>query len=219
MSTTQTIGSSIEALTQADEFFMGIGPVHQTLRNVARRLSDAHIDYAVIGGMALALHGFVRPTQDVDLLLSPEGLEKFRAELVGLGYVPAFQGARKHFRDTETGVKVEIITSGEYPGDGKPKPVVFPDPASKSETIGEHRVIKLSTLIELKLASGLSAEHRQLRDLADVQQLIETLDLPENLAEEIDASVRHEYGRLWLLAKRSQSEQREAMTDPAKPSE
>jgi len=209
MSTTQTIGSSNEALKQADEFFMSIGPVHQTLRNVARRLSDAGIDYAVIGGMALALHGFVRPTQYVDLLLSPGGLEKFRTELVGLCYVPTFQGARKHFRDTETGVKVEIITSGEYPGDGKPKPVVFPDPALKSETIGEHRVIQLPTLIELKVASGLSAEHRQLRDLADVQQLIETLDLPENLSEQIDASVRDEYRRLWGLAKKSQSEQRE----------
>ncbi len=210
MSTTQTIGSSIDVLQQADEFFMSTGPVHQTLRNVARRFSDAGIDYAVIGGMALALHGFVRPTQDVDLLVSPEGLEKFRAELVGRGYVPTFQGARNHFRDTETGIKVEMITAGEYPGDGKPKPVIFPDPAANSETIGEHRVIRLPTLIELKLASGLSAEHRQLRDLADVQQLIETLDLPENLAEQLDPSVRDEYRRLWRLAKKSQSEQREA---------
>ncbi len=209
MSTTQTIGSGIDVLKQADEFFMSTGPVHRTLSNVARRLSDAGIDYAVIGGMALALHGFVRPTQDVDLLVSPEGLEKFHLELVGRGYVPTFQGARKHFRDTETGVKVEMITAGEYPGDGKAKPVVFPDPALKSETIGEHRVIKLPTLIELKLASGLSAEHRQLRDLADVQQLIETLDLAENLSEQLDASVRDEYHRLWRLAKKSQSEQRE----------
>lgn len=188
---------------------MSTGPVHRTLSNVARRLSEAGIDYAVLGGMALALHGFVRPTEDVDLLLSAEGLAKFQAELVGRGYVPTFQGARKHFRDTETGVKVEVITAGEYPGDGKPKPVVFPDPASKSETIGEHRVIKLPTLIELKLASGLSAEHRQLRDLADVQQLIETLDLPEDLSEQLDSSVSDEYRRLWRLAKRSQSEQRE----------
>ena len=211
MSTTQTIGSSIDALQQADEFFMSTGPVHQTLGNVARRLSDAGIDYAVIGGMALALHGFVRPTLDVDLLLSPEGLEKFHAELVSRGYVPTFQGVRKHFRDTETGIKVEMITAGEYPGDGKPKPVIFPDPAASSVTIGEHRVIKLPALIELKLASGLSAEHRQLRDLADVQQLIETLDLPENLSKQLDPSVRDEYGRLWRLAKKSQSEQRETI--------
>lgn len=209
MSTTQVIDSSTDVLQQVDDFFMSTGPVHQTLRNVARRLSDAGIDYAVIGGMALALHGLVRPTEDVDLLLSPAGLEKFRSEFVGLGYLPSFQGARKHFRDTETGVKVEIITSGEYPGDGKPKPVVFPEPAASAVMIGEHRVVSLPTLIELKLASGLSAEHRELRDLADVQQLIEALDLPQDLSEQLDASVRNEYRRLWGLAKKSQSDDRE----------
>lgn len=210
MSTTPVIDSSIDVLKQVDDFFMSTGPVHQTLRKVARRLSDAGIDYAVIGGMALALHGFIRPTQDVDLLLTLEGLEKFHAELVGRGYVPTFPGARKHFRDTETGVKVEVITTGEYPGDGKPKPVVFPDPASSAETVAEHQVVRLPTLIELKLASGLSAEHRKLRDLADVQQLIEVLQLPEKLADQLDASVRDEYRRLWFLAQKSQSEQHEA---------
>jgi hypothetical protein len=209
MSSTETVHSSINVLQRVDEFFMGTGPLHQTLLNVSRRLSDAGIDYAVIGGMALALHGFVRPTEDVDLLLSSAGLAKFREELVGRGYVPTFAGARKHFRDTETGVKVEMITAGEYPGDGKPKAIVFPDPAKKFETIGEHRVITLPALIELKLASGLSAEHRQLRDLGDVQQLIETLDLPESLAQQVDLSVRDEYQRLWRLAQKSQSEQRE----------
>jgi len=210
MSTTPVISTRSNVLQQVDEFFMSSGPVHQTLSKLAQRLSEAGIDYAVIGGMALALHGFVRPTQDVDLLLSPEGLEKFHTEMVGRGYVATFQGARKHFRDAETGVKVEIITSGEYPGDGKPKPVVFPDPASSAERIGVHRVVKLATLIELKLASGLSAEHRQLRDLADVQQLIETLDLAEDLSQQLDASVRNEYQRLWRLARKSRSEQNES---------
>ena len=214
MSTTQVINSSTDVLREVDDFFMSTGPVHQTLRNLVRRLSAAKIDYALIGGMALALHGLVRPTEDVDLLMSPEGLEKFRAELVGRGYVPSFEGARKHFRDVETRVKVEIITAGEYPGDGKPKPVVFPDPASVSETVGECRVARLRTLIELKLASGLSAEHRQLRDLADVQQLIETLGLPENLSEQLDPSVRDEYLRLWRLAQKSRFEEREDTQTP-----
>jgi hypothetical protein len=30
----------------------------------------------------------------------------------------------------ETGVCVEFVVAGEYPGDGKPKPVAFPDPES-----------------------------------------------------------------------------------------
>lgn len=65
---------------------MGSSPVHKTLRDIARRLSEDQIDYAIIGGMALA-HGFIRPTEDVDLLLTGEGLEKFHQEFVGGVYV------------------------------------------------------------------------------------------------------------------------------------
>src|SRR5258708_3138220 len=114
MSYVPTIESAFDNLRQVDEFFMNQSPVQSTLRNLAHRLAEEQIDYAVIGGMALAFHGFVRPTQDVDLLLSKEGLLAFHEQLVGPGYVPLFSGARKHFRDAKTGVKVEIITSGEF---------------------------------------------------------------------------------------------------------
>lgn len=207
MARVETTPSSSEVLRQVDEFFMSTGPVQKTLRSLARRLSAEQIDYAVIDRMALALQGFVRPTQDVDLLLTREGLERFHAALAGLGYVPAFPGARKHFRDAETGVKVGIITAGEYPVDGRPKPVAFPAPADVAVEAGEVRVARLETLIELKLASGLSAEHRRLRDLADVQQLVETLDLPADLCERLDASVREEYQRLWQLAQQARAQE------------
>lgn len=188
---------------------MESSPVHKTLRDVVRRLSEDQIDYAIIGGMALALHGFIRPTEDVDLLLTQEGLEKFHQELVGRGYVPLFPGARKHFRDTETGVKVEVITTGEYPGDGKPKPVSFPTPKDVAIDLAGYSVVRVESLIELKLASGLTAEHRKLRDLADVQQLIEVLNLPSDIGRRLDASVRDEYLRLWSLAQRSREDEKE----------
>lgn len=188
-----------DVLREVDDFFMKGGPVYETLHRLARRLPENDIEYAVIGGMALALHGLVRPTQDVDLLLSREGLERFHEHLIGQGYVTLFSGARKHFRDTVTGVIVEVVTSGD-PGDGREKPVAFPDPASVSVSLGEISVVGLETLIELKLASGLSAEHRRLRDLGDVQLLIETLELPEDLGRQLDPSVNGEYRRLWQLA-------------------
>lgn len=60
-------------------------------------------------------------------------------------------------------------------------------------------LITLEKLIELKLASGLSAPHR-LRDLSDVQELIVRLKLSLELAERLDESVRSEYRRLWQIA-------------------
>ena len=186
----------MQSIIELDLFFMQQGKVYQTLENLKDRLTRAGIDYAVIGGMALTIHGYVRATQDVDLLMTAEGLEAFRSSLVGRGFVPAFTGATKMFKDAATGVSVEIITSGEFPGDGKPKSVSFPDPALVAVELDGIRVVRLTTLVELKLSSGLTAPDR-LKDLADVQELIRTLSLPESLAQEIDESVRPEYLKLW----------------------
>ncbi len=189
-----------DAYREGSKFFMKEGDVYETLRRLAARLKEKGLEYAVIGGMALVAHGYRRFTEDVDVLMTPETLRLFKEKFAGLGYVPSFITASKSFRDTHTGVKVEVMTTGEYPGDGKPKPVVFPDPADARVEREGLWVLTLEKLIELKLASGLSAPHRQLIDLADVQRLIEMLHLPLDLAERLDESVRAEYRRLWELA-------------------
>jgi len=188
-------------LREASAFFSGAGPLHRTLRRLAQRLDAEGIAYALLGGLALAEHGYPRLTEDVDLLVTPSGLERFQERLVGRGYRPAFSDARKTFRDTETGVRIEFVTAGDYPGDGLPKPVAFPDPAAPGVSIEVDglRVVALETLIELKLASGTSAPHR-LRDLADVQDLIVRLALPAEWAERLDPSVRAAYLDLWYKA-------------------
>lgn len=180
------------------------GEVYETLRRLATRLREEALDYALIGGMALVAHGYRRFTEDVDILMTGETLEAFRERLVGLGYRPAFPGAAKTFRDAETGVKIEVVTSGEYPGDGKPKPVAFPDPRNARFERDGLWLITLEKLIELKLASGLSAPHR-LKDLADVQDLILRLGLPLTLADQLDESVRAEYVRMWRAAQSAPS--------------
>ena len=183
-------------LREVSAHFAGKSGVYQTLLSLARRLDEEGIPYAVIGGMALGRHGLARMTEDVHVQMTEEGLAAFQARCVGKGYVLAFTGARKTFRDAETQVRIEIITTGEYPGDGKPKPVVFPNPIEVSVEVEGVRVVTLEKLIEFKLASGMSAPHR-LRDLADVQDLIGALGLPADFAEKLDESVRGEYQRLW----------------------
>ena len=67
-------------------------------------------------------------------------------------------------------------------------------------------VIALDRLIEMKLASGLSAGHR-LRDLADVQDLIGRLDLPLELAERLHPSVVPAYKELWEQVQAGKAEE------------
>ena len=74
-------------------------------------------------------------------LVTREGLKAIHAHLEGLGYVPPFSGS-KNLRDTEHGVRIEFLIAGEFPGDGKPKPVAFLSPnrpASSSTASGTCR--------------------------------------------------------------------------------
>ncbi|MBM4456225.1 MAG: nucleotidyltransferase family protein [Chloroflexi bacterium] len=185
-------------LREASAYFAGAGTLHDALRRLVRQLDAEGIPYALLGGLALAEHGCPRLTEDIDLVLTAAGLERFHQRLVGRGYRPALSGASKTFRDAEASVRIEIVISGEYPGHGRPKPVAFPDPAAPGAAVEVNgvRVVTLEKLIELKLASGISASHR-LRDLADVQDLIVRLELPLAFAERVDPSVQVAYRELW----------------------
>jgi len=188
----EVISSPTAAFDEGLRFFAGRGMVNNALTQIVQRLNRLGIDYAVIGAVALNQHGYRRFTEDIDLLLTKEGLERFHNELVGLGYRPAFEGSRRQFRSTVENVGVGIVTAGEYPGDGPPKPVRFPDPSDASLEIEGIKTVTLEKLIELKLASGLSAPHR-LKDLADVQEMIKVRSLSSDFAAKLDPYVREKY--------------------------
>lgn len=185
-----------EIYTEGLRYFMGQGSLNNTLAQLAADLKDHGIDYVVIGAVALLAHGYPRFTEDIDLVLTEEGLEAFHRELIGLGYAPAFPGAKKRLRSTRDRVSIEVMTTGEYPGDGKPKPVRMPDPSEAATEIDGIRFITLEKLIELKLASGMTAPHR-LKDLADVQELIKIRNLGADFAGRLDPYVRERYLQLY----------------------
>jgi len=90
-------------LREASAYLAGEGQLDGTLRRLTQRLNAEGMPYALLGGLALAEHGYPRLTEDIDLLLTPSGSERFRQPLVGRGYRPAFSGAEKTVRDAETG--------------------------------------------------------------------------------------------------------------------
>ncbi len=182
-------------VTRASDFFMGTADVQKALVKLARTLEDLHIPYAIAGAMALNELGYERVTSDVDVLLTREGLARLKAAVLGRGYVEKFPNS-KGLRDTEHNVPIDVLVAGEFPGDGKPKPIAFPDPGTlpHGETIS---ILPVEKLIELKLASGMTAPHR-LKDLADVQELIKHAGLPRDLS--LHPWVRAKYVELWDAA-------------------
>ena len=179
------------ALREGSMHFEENSAVQNTLKRIAKRLDELAIPYAIAGGMALYYHGYRRFTEDVDIVVNRDGLNQIHAHLDGLGYLPPFQGS-KNLRDTDTGVRIEFLVTGDYPGDGKPKPVIFPNPESTSTEVKGMRFLPLETLIDMKLASGMTNPRRG-RDLLDVQELIDHLKLDESFAEKLNPYVRPKF--------------------------
>lgn len=193
--------SVVESYAEALRYFMGQGSLNRALAHLAADLKEHGIDYVVIGAVALLAHGYPRLTEDIDLVFTAEGLNKFHEQLIGLGYAPAFPGARKRLRSTRDGVRIDVIAAGEYPGDGKPKPVSFPNPSEDSVEIDGVKFPTLEKLIELKLASGMTAPDR-LKDLADVQELIKIRGLSSELADKLNPYVREKFLELMEAVQR-----------------
>jgi hypothetical protein len=63
-----------KTLRLASAFFQRRDDVHETMRRIASRLKKERIDDAIVGGMAMTLHGYMRVTGDVDLLVTATGL-------------------------------------------------------------------------------------------------------------------------------------------------
>ena len=72
---------------------------YEDLLHVAQLLEEEHVEYALIGGYALALQGIVRLTEDVDILVEPT-LENARRWVRALSKLP--DGAAKELLGDDT---------------------------------------------------------------------------------------------------------------------
>ncbi len=175
-----------QRLREIGMFFQSKDPVHQALRRLIRRLDKARIAYAVMGAMAVNLHGARRTTDDVDILLTGADLERFRQEIVPKYYSPIV-GRTRRFRERKSGILLDVLVTGKFPGSGKPGPFAFPDPARACEEIKNIKVITLPHLIQLELAA------RRYYDFGDVVHLIRVHNLDEAFLKKIHPSVKQDF--------------------------
>lgn len=195
----------------ADDPFVALSPaVRSATTRLAAALERARIPYAVAGAVACSAHGHHRATVAVDVLVSRADVLRISGALVGGGWLPRYAGARRSWRDTLARADVNVRATGEFPGDGCPKPVSFPDvsgaegtewvgvdaTADGTEGVVRVRVLALVPLVQVKLASAASAPHRR-KDAADVGALIVANALPREFACELDVPVRELFLQLW----------------------
>lgn len=188
----QRLAASISyVLDEGGRLFMGQSEVNKSLVRITKQLEELGVPYAVAGGMAMIAHGYLRFTDDVDILVTREGLERLHEAVDGRGWIRPFSKS-KNLRDASTGVKIEFLLTGDYPGDGKPKPVAFPSPEGVASEIQGIKYLNVATLINLKLASYMTGMDRA-KDLGDVQELMKMLGLSVELADSVDPYVRPLY--------------------------
>jgi hypothetical protein len=185
---------------QLGRFFMGTSDVHQALARVTEKLDEVGIPYAICGGMAVNAHGYQRTTTNVDLLLTPEGHARFKATAIGFGWVEKSPGSRGVL-DVATRVPIRFLLTGGAPGDGVPRGVAFPDPSHAAVDLAGGRSVALATLIEMKLACGLSVPDRP-GDFGDVIQLIRANTLGQHFGDQLPPDVQAKFRELWGYAQR-----------------
>ena len=64
--------------------------IHDDLEELFLLLNAHHVDYIVVGGYAVAFHGFIRATKDVDIFFAntPKNIQKLMAVLTDFGISP-----------------------------------------------------------------------------------------------------------------------------------
>jgi hypothetical protein len=165
----------------------------RTAEQVHRLLAREAILHAVVGGVAVCLHGYRRHTVDLNLLVRREDQIRIRSTLESAGL--RFAEATAEFR-TDTGIAVQFVIAGESSGTGQS--AVFPNPANANTiaTIEDLPVLNLAALIQSKLACGLGNLRRTHKDFADVVELIVIHHLDKTFVKHLHKSVRREFKAL-----------------------
>jgi Nucleotidyl transferase AbiEii toxin, Type IV TA system len=179
-----------------EKYVMALDEVTDRMQRISRALNAAKVDYALVGGQAVALWvatkdpAAVRTTKDVDILLRREDLPRARAaaataaldyfEVVGVGMF-------LERSDPNPRKAVHLIWAGEK---------VRPEYPLPSPTVDERHtieqdmpVVSLAGLVLMKLMSHRDQDRVHLRDLIDVGLVDRRflVSLPHELASRLDA--------------------------------
>jgi hypothetical protein len=162
----------------------------QTATQCHQLLAAAKIPHAVMGGVAVCLHGYQRNTVDVDLLIREDDSAAIRKALECGEFT--WHANDKEFRSS-SGVAIQFLLAGDCAG--KDSEVKLPDPADERATteIEDLPVLTLAKLIEAKIACGSGSIRRTHKDFADVVELIVHNRLNSSFARHLHKSLRITY--------------------------
>jgi hypothetical protein len=169
-------------------------PVVEVAKEASERLRIRGVPHALIGGLAVAAHGFERYTKDVDVLVPSDRRDILktvsRSTIHGLDFKPGvpLRGVSYHRR----GVAVDVVLPLA--------PAAFLDEELGVPGPGEIPVLKAPALVFLKLLS------RRAKDDADVIELLKAGLSPEPVRRYLEEHALELVERFEQLAARAAAE-------------
>ena len=143
---------------------------YQDVLRIVELLEDEHVEYALIGGYALALQGIVRLTEDVDILVEPT-IENARRWVRALSKLP--DGAAKELAgdDTVHEEAYAIRINDEFTVDvmNSASGFTWQQLLPYRKRVDGINVLSLEGLLRMK-------EHGRLKDQADAEAIRKALD-------------------------------------------
>ena len=205
-----TIAPGTEAVaaqaTVADlwkRYTMALDDLSDRLRRITSALRAANVPYALVGGQAVALWvatrdpAAVRTTKGIDVLLCRGELPLARAaaQAAEMDYFETMgDGMFLDRRDPNPRHTVHIVWAGELVRAGDT--VAAPNIDDQTTLPGDHHVVSLPKLVEMKLTANREQDRLHLHDLIDVGLIERTMlaALPNELAPKL-AALLGEQGR------------------------
>ncbi|MEQ1826843.1 MAG: hypothetical protein ABL921_12890 [Pirellula sp.] len=170
---------------------------NDTLWAVANRcnqiLTTASIPYSICGGVAVCLHGYQRNTTDLDLVIRREDTQAILDLLSKAGF--RWDAELAEFQ-TSDGIAIPFLIAGDKAGKDSQALIAEPQGELNVEEREGLRVVRLSRLIEMKIACGSSSLRRTHKDFADVVELIAIRKLDGSFARFLHPSFRETFRQL-----------------------
>jgi len=184
-----------DGLFALDRMERAVEKVRDRLLRSTAALEAAGVPYAVIGGNAVmawveqADEAAVRFTQDVDLVLRRDDLERAKVALEKAGFVHRRSAGIEMFLDGP-GAKardaVHVIFSGEKV---RPEYVAPVPDVAESVSFKSFRVLSLEAVVKMKLTSNRDKDRMHLRDMLGVGLIDATW--PARYPPELAARLQH----------------------------
>lgn len=143
----------------------------EELEHVVRALDEAHVDYAIVGALAVAIHGAPRATGDIDVLIERRSLPQAMEVARSLGFTIAalpmtFRDGGELQRITKIAgremlmLDFLLVTESLVP--------IWESRVRLETDFGPLSVISRDALIAMKVAAG---RPRDLGDVASLEEL------------------------------------------------